>query len=253
VGDSTFIIGGVYVAPQAWIERLAEVGFRVEVPADERPALGGDFSVRFAHPEVTGAAAARVQVEIWYHFPGPGAPPALVDKLERRFRVLLEERWPDTVLLSKAIPLGWSREGRAGVLRYFDILKSHDVEIDEEIARYWSDPAAKLEQKIEIHAGFNLCAVLAEDVIACAIADATGGRVVTVAGDAKLDRYLTEESARTSIAQAREVPTRFDFSPEDAERWPEFEPFVSWEAIRAEEEAERAEDEKVLEEEESEG
>jgi len=253
MGHSHFIRGGDYAPPRAWVERLAAAGFDVELPDDLRPVTGGTFGIRFKHPEVTGGEDALMRVGILYHLLAADTPVEVVEHFERRFQELVEERWPGSVLLNRAISLGWAKEGRAGVLRYLDVLRAQKIEIGEEIARYWSDPNAKLEQEIEFWAsGHDLCSMVAHDVIARAIADATGGRLASDELRALGEPFLNEEDVRATIALARYMPFRFDFSPEDAARWPVFERFVNWEHVRAQEAEEDAE-EAFEEEEEPEG
>lgn len=245
MGDSHFIIGGHHAHLRTWVERLAVVGVQVELPPDDpRPATGGDFCIRLEHPDITGGKSALVRVGVRYHALTAEAPAEVVEFFEDRLSGLIEERWPDSVLVHQATLVGWAKDGRAGVLRYFDALKERDVEIEEEIARHWSDPSAKLEQQIEFWAsGFCLCSLVAHDITARAIADATGGRLSQVDRNPTGSSYLNEDEVRAIIASAREAPARFELSRGDAEKWLGFEPFVSWEQVRAEEAAEEAEEE----------
>lgn len=244
MSDSHVIRGGAYAPPRAWLELLAAAGFEVELPEDLRPVTGGTFYVRFKHVEVTGGEDARVEIGVLHHALAADTPAEVVAIFERRFDELIAEGWADSVLLERAIALGWVKGGRGEVLRYLELLKGHDVEIDEDIERYWSDPSARLEQEIESWAvGFSLCSVVAHEVFACAIADATGGRFAGRERRSPDERYLSTEEVRSFLARAREVPAHFDFSREDAEQWPRFAPFVSWEHVRALEAEEDAEEE----------
>lgn len=203
------------------------MGFEVELTDALRPVTDGTFYVRFRHPEVTGGEDALVQIGVLHHLLAARSPAEVVEHFERRFEELVAQRWPGSVLLNRAISLGWAKDGRAGVLRYLEVLKAQDGEIDEDIARYWSDPSATLEQEIESWAsGYSLCSVVAHDVIARAIADATGGTLARVERRSPGESYLSEDAVRATIASARAVPARFELSPEDAAQWPRFEPFV---------------------------
>lgn len=114
MGDSHFIRGGDYAPPRAWVERLAAVGFEVELPDDLRPVTGGTFGIRFKPPEVTGGEDALVRVGVLHHLLAAGPPTEVVELFERRFQELVDERWPGSVLLNRALSLGWAKDGRAG-------------------------------------------------------------------------------------------------------------------------------------------
>jgi hypothetical protein len=210
-----------------WLAALRGAGCDVELPPDDpRALLGGDFAIRFKHPEVTGTESAVVELLFAYRSIAEDAPPNVLEVLERRVEEAIRANLPSFMFINSLTALAWARGGRLGLLRALERpeVSDHDRDTWKQV-RTWS-------QCIEVcvYGGLNFCSLVAQDLIARAIADATGG---TLEAPPSTGRYLEPSAIKEMLASYRAAPGEWNFDP--TKGYFAFEPFESWEAIRASE------------------
>jgi hypothetical protein len=236
VSDGRYIDGGQFVDPKVWVAKLKTLDYDIGLPPrDSQPATGGCFGLRFRHPEVTGDSSAVVEVEIRYESLARSVPPKVLASNIKWLKKCITGNYPTIITTNYAVAVGWARGGRSGVLNEFKNLEKKGLEVDPFVAKYWRKKDAKSEQLIQVKAGidrYSMAGLLAQEMIAWAIAETSGGTLNTQKKGRP--RSFTLKNSLALIDEFKKVPTVWKYSPAETKEYFDFRPFTNWKNVEKE-------------------